>query len=68
MKTAAGALTKLTQNCDDQQDEWDVFGMDVANSLRALKNPDCQRQAKLLYNMPFSKQQKKQNPHFLPQQ
>lgn len=46
MKTAAGALTKLTQDSDDQQDEWDVFGMDVANSLRALKNSDCQRRAK----------------------
>ena len=45
METAANALTQLT-NQEDEQDEWDIFGKDVANSLRALKNPDWQRRAK----------------------
>ena len=46
MKIAASALTKLTQDSDAPHDEWDVFGMDVASSLRALKNPDWKRRAK----------------------
>lgn len=46
MKTAASALTKLSQDNDDQQDEWDVFGVDVANSLRAINSPEWQRRAK----------------------
>ena len=46
METAANALTQLTNHEDDEQDEWDIFGKDVANSLRALKNPDWQRRAK----------------------
>ena len=44
-ETAANALTQLTNQEDDEQDEWDIFGKDVANSLRALKNPDWQRRA-----------------------
>ena len=46
METAANALTQLTNQEDDEQDEWDIFGKDVANSLRGLKNPDWQRRAK----------------------
>ena len=46
METAANALTQLTNREDEEQDEWDIFGKDVANSLRGLKNPDWQRRAK----------------------
>jgi hypothetical protein len=46
METAANALTYLSNQADDELDEWDIFGKDVANSLRALNNPDWQRRAK----------------------
>ena len=46
METAANALTHLSNQEDDELDELDIFGKDVANSLRALNNPDWQRRAK----------------------
>ena len=31
METAASALTELAKGADHKEDEWDVFGRDVAN-------------------------------------
>ena len=42
METAATALTELAKYADNKEDEWDVFGRDVANSLRRLQNKDLQ--------------------------
>ncbi|XP_068678679.1 uncharacterized protein [Montipora foliosa] len=46
METAATALTELATDADNKEDEWDVFGRDVANSLRSLQNKDLQRRVK----------------------
>ena len=46
METAAIALTALTKDADNKENEWDVFGRDLANSLRSLQNKDLQRRVK----------------------
>ena len=46
METAATPLTELAKDADNKEDEWDVFGRDVANSLRSLQNKNLQRRVK----------------------
>ena len=48
MDTAASALSELAKGAASssiEDDEWDVFGKNVANSLRAIKSEDLQRRA-----------------------
>ena len=45
METAAKALSHLATE-STQEDEWDVFGKDIANSIRGLGRPEWQRRAK----------------------
>ena len=45
METAANALSNLA-NSSTTEDEWDIFGKDVANSIRSLKSVHLQRKAK----------------------
>lgn len=45
METAANALADIANN-KDEEDEWNVFGRDVANSLRSIENTFVQRQVK----------------------
>lgn len=45
METAANALSQLATE-STKEDEWDVFGKDIANSLRGLGNSESQRRAK----------------------
>eukprot|EP00794_Sanderia_malayensis_P010569 gene10569-11690_t len=53
MEKAASALSDLakgatneTPNNEKKEDEWDVFGRDVANTIRGLGNTDWQRRVK----------------------
>jgi hypothetical protein len=48
METAATALTEMAKDADNKvkEDEWDIFGRDVANSIRSLENRDLQRRVK----------------------
>ena len=50
METAATALNKLAKGTlsspKQEEDEWDVFGGDVANSIRSLGNVHWQRRVK----------------------
>ena len=48
METAASALSELAKGaatCSSStvDDEWEIFGRDVANSIRGIKNKDLQR-------------------------
>lgn len=47
-ETAAIALRDLAQasSTEEVEDEWDIFGKDVANSLRNLKERELQRRVK----------------------
>ena len=45
METAPKALSHLATE-STQEDEWDVFGKDIANSIRGLGRPEWQRRAK----------------------
>ena len=45
METAANALSNLA-NSSTIEDEWDIFGKDVANSIRSLRSVHLQRKAK----------------------
>ena len=45
METAANALSNLA-NSSTKEDEWDIFGKDVANSIRSLRSVNLQRKAK----------------------
>ena len=49
MDTAASALSEIAKGAastSKEDDEWDTFGRDVANSIRAIKSEDLQRRAK----------------------
>lgn len=48
METAASALSELAKGAasSGMEDEWEIFGKDVANSIRALDNKDLQRWVK----------------------
>lgn len=49
METAALGLNELAKGAKAppvQNDQWDVFGQDVANSLREIKDPELQRRVK----------------------
>lgn len=49
MDTAASALSELAKGAassSKEDDEWDIFGRDVANSIRAIKSEDLQRRAR----------------------
>lgn len=47
METAASALNELAKGAKPPSiDEWDVFGKDVANSIRAISNAALQRRVK----------------------
>lgn len=45
LESAASALNEIAKS-SSTEDHWDVFGKDVANSLRSLPNKDLQRQVK----------------------
>lgn len=46
-ETAASALNELAKGSGShEEDEWEIFGRDVANSLRSLQNVELQRRAK----------------------
>ena len=45
LESAASALNEIAKSTSTE-DEWDVFGKDVANSLRSLPNKDLQRRVK----------------------
>lgn len=42
-------LTELAKDADNKEDKRDVFGRDVANSLRSLQNKDLQCRVKIFY-------------------
>ena len=47
LESAAAALNKIAKGASsDNEDEWDTFGKDVANSLRGLTDKDLQRRVK----------------------
>ena len=52
MEKAAAALSGIAKNVSEcpttavSDDEWDVFGRDVANTLRGIESKDCQRRVK----------------------
>ena len=48
LETAANALRDLAQasSTEEVEDEWDIFGKDVANSLRNLGDRNLQRKVK----------------------
>ena len=49
MDTKASALSELAKGAassSKEDDEWDIFGRDVANSIRAIKSEDLRRRAK----------------------
>ena len=52
MEKAAAALSDIAKNVSEcpttavSDDEWDVFGRDVANTLRGIESKDCQRRVK----------------------
>ena len=50
METAATALSELAKGTlsrpKQEEDEWDVFGRDVANSIRSLGNVHWQQRVK----------------------
>lgn len=49
MDTKASALSELAKGAassSKEDDEWDIFGRDVANSIRAIKSEDLQRREK----------------------
>ena len=45
METAANTLSNL-ENSSTTEDEWDIFGKDVANSIRSLRSVHLERKAK----------------------
>ena len=52
METAATALNELAKGAkvpEKVDDEWDIFGRDVANSIRGINNNDLRRRLK--YNI-----------------
>ena len=46
LESAATALNRIATGSSSDDDEWDVFGRDVANSLRGLSEKDQQRRVK----------------------
>ena len=49
METAASALSELAKEAKaspSKNDEWEIFGRDVANSIRAINKVDLQRRIK----------------------
>lgn len=51
MDTKASALSELAKGAassSKEDDEWDIFGRDVANSIRAIKSEDLQHRAKFV--------------------
>lgn len=47
LESATSALNQLTKNAASaQEDQWDIFGKDVASSLRGLEDKDLQRRVK----------------------
>jgi hypothetical protein len=46
LESAATALNRIATGSSSDDDEWDVFGRDVANSLRGLSDKDQQRKVK----------------------
>ena len=51
METAAPALSDLAKEAKEStgynnEDEWDILGKDVANTLRPIVDEDCQRRVK----------------------
>ena len=46
LESAATALTQIAKGSSSDEDEWNVFGRDVANSLRGLADKDQQRRVK----------------------
>ena len=46
LESAATALNKIAKGASSDEDEWDTFGKDVANSLRGLTDKDLQRRVK----------------------
>ena len=69
METAASALTELAKDTDNKvkEDEWDVFGRDVANSIRSLENKDLQRRVKFSIQTALFQGSEELNQHFQPQ-
>ena len=52
LESAATALNKIAKGASsDNEDEWDTFGKDVANSLRGLTDKDLQRRVKFAGNI-----------------
>ena len=77
METAATALSELAKeakeskettssNLAKEEDEWDVFGRDVANSIRALGNSDWQRRVKFAVQTAIfqTTEQQRAPPHY----
>lgn len=47
LESATSALNQLTKNAASaNEDQWDIFGKDVASSLRGLQDKDLQRRVK----------------------
>ena len=46
MDTATSPLSELAKGAAVQEDGWDVFGRDVANSIRAIDSKKSQRRVK----------------------
>ena len=53
MEKAAAALSDIARNVNEcpttavrDDDEWNVFGRDIANTLRGIESKSCQRRVK----------------------